>query len=384
MSLTEVNIRPAVKGDLNALVELEETCFTYDKLSRRAFNYWLKNAHCIFLVAEKSDVLLGYVLTILNRGTRLARLYSIAISPKARGNRLAEKLITQSQERAKAEGRLYMRLEVATTNTAAIALYTKLGYKIFGVYEDYYEDHGDAVRMQKCIRTHEDITNHATQYTTPWYEQITEFTCGPASLLMAMASLDSKIVPSPQLELNIWRQATTIFMTSGHGGCHPIGLALAAKQYGFDAQVMVNTKLPLFLDGVRNPDKKRIIEMVDTQFRLEAKKQHVKVTHKDLDQRHIVKWLKEGYAVVVLISTNRLNGKKAPHWVTVTTVDDVCIYVHDPDIEEGEQDALDCQHIPIAKADFSKMTSFGSRKLRTAVAIKKAEAQGVKANSVKA
>lgn len=373
MTFANLTLRQPSVHDLARLVQIEQACFSSDRLSRRAFSYWLRNPNCVFVLAEADNAILGYALTMIHRGTRLARLYSIAVAPEGRGHRLAEQLVVYCEDKARERGRIYLRLEVATTNAAAIHLYEKLGYKSFGIYEDYYEDHGDAVRMQKRIRTRRegDTDVRPNQYTVPWYEQTTDFTCGPASLLMAMASLHNKVRPSQLLELDIWRRATTIYMTSGHGGSHPFGLALAAKHYGFEAQVMVNTHAPLFVEGVRHPEKKRVMEVVDAAFRAEAKKQGIKVTHRELEQQHIVEWLENGYAVIVLISTNRLNGKKAPHWVTVTSVDDLCIYVHDPDIEEGEQDALDCQHIPIARDEFSKMAAFGSSKLRTAVAIKK-------------
>ena len=44
-----------------------------------------------------------------------------------------------------------MRLEVAVGNAGAIALYKKLGFTQFGMYTDYYDDHTDALRMQKVL-----------------------------------------------------------------------------------------------------------------------------------------------------------------------------------------------------------------------------------------
>ena len=81
----------------------------------------------------------------------------------------------------------------------------------------------------------------------PYYQQTTDFTCGPAALLMTMAALDENFVLTQQAELDIWRTATTIFMTSGHGGTHPLGLALAAVQFGYRPQVFINHAIPLFL-----------------------------------------------------------------------------------------------------------------------------------------
>jgi hypothetical protein len=71
--------------------------------------------------------------------------------------------------------------------------------------------------------------------------------------------------------------------------------------------------------------------------------------------------------LILLISTYLMDGKKAPHWVAVTGMDEGCIYVHDPDVDEKLQDRLDCQHIPIAREDFAKMSTFGNDKLRTAI-----------------
>ena len=59
----------------------------------------------------------------------------------------------------------------------------------------------------------------------PYYEQTLDFTCGSSALMMAMKSLDPSLRFSRTLELRLWREATTIFMTSGHGGCGPLGLA---------------------------------------------------------------------------------------------------------------------------------------------------------------
>jgi hypothetical protein len=86
-------------------------------------------------------------------------------------------------------------------------------------------------------------------------------------------------------------------------------------------------------------------------------------------QQQLEDWMQEGRAVLVLISTYRLDGKKTPHWVCLTGLDEHCLYVHDPDCEEGRQVALDCQHLPISRQDFARMSAFGRGRLRTAIAI---------------
>lgn len=361
--------RLAEPDDLDALEAVEEQCFSSDRLSRRSLRRWIRASHGILLVAEVEGEAVGYGLVWCHRGTRLARLYSLAVLDSQRGRGIAGKLLARLEEAAADRKRLYMRLEVAASNRAAIALYERSGYRVFGEYSDYYEDHGTALRMQKQLLPPAPVPDLRA---TPWYPQSTEFTCGPAALMMAMASLRPDLVPERALELDLWREATTIFMTSGHGGCHPVGLALAARARGFESTVYLNTAQPLFVDGVRAARKKEVMTLVHEQFMQRAVDRDVAVIYDEISQQQVQDWLAQGYAVVVLISTYRLDGKKAPHWVTVTGMDERCLYVHDPCPISGPQTqlAIDCQHLPILREDFDRMSAFGVGRLRTAVAIR--------------
>jgi len=364
----EAVIRKAIESDLTRLLELESNSFSSDRLSRRSFRHWVKASHGILQVAESEGVILGYGLALLHKGTRLARLYSVAVDPAARGKGVGRKLIHRLEELAAERGRLYMRLEVADGNQVAIDLYTSLDYRIFGVLPDYYEDHHDALRMEKRIR--QPSAEQVAIKAIPWYRQSTQFTCGPAALMMAMAGMNRSLQPTQDLELDIWRESTTIFMTSGHGGCHPVGLALAAHERGFEAKVILNQKGPLFIDGVRSPHKKEIMAVVDQQYRKKAKEAGIPIMYSDSPLKQVEAALRAGQGAIILVSTYRTTGSKAPHWVAATAIDDQCLYVHDPDPDDN-QTAFDCQHIPIARADFEKMSVYGHSRLRTAVIVKK-------------
>lgn len=366
MSTAGIELRDVKAGDLAALLALEEASFDVDRLSRRSFRHWIQSDNRAFLVAVADGVLAGYILVIYHAGTRLARLYSLATDPRFRGRGIAKLLIAAGEKAASESGRFIMRLEVASDNAAAIALYESLGYTPFGIYQDYYEDHGDALRMQKRIHQYRVHERHVVM---PWIRQTTEFTCGPAALMMALSAVSAKYNPSQHEELQIWREATTIFMTSGHGGCHPIGLALAAKQRGFKAEVWINTREPLFVTSVRDAGKKQIIDLVHRDYVEQARAAQVRVHYSDIKQDTLIAALKRKAVPLVMISTWRLDGKKAPHWVTVSGYDRDCLYLHDPDPEETSQGALDCQYLPIAREDFRRMSLFGQQRLRTAVII---------------
>jgi ribosomal protein S18 acetylase RimI-like enzyme/predicted double-glycine peptidase len=361
------NIRPVQLEDLDKLVDLENLCFQGDRISRRSFRHWIKTDRRVFWVAESDGKILAYALVMLLRGIKLARLYSLAVDPEARKMGLAKLLMNAVEEGSTQRGRIFMRLEVAADNHRAIEIYQKAGYRKFGTYEDYYEDHQNAIRMQKLIRVYSD-QQHMDE-RIPWIQQSMTFTCGPTSLMMAMASLSKSYVASQEEELLIWREATTIFMTSGHGGCHPLGLALSAQKRGFHAEVSINQEGPLFSDSVRDLKKKTIVETVHNIFLEQATAQNIDIHYQDITQDNIEDWFNAGKIVLVLISTYRMDGCKAPHWVTVSGIDSECLYVHDPDPVEEDSPLIGGRFLPIARKDFEKMSLYGRSRLRTAIVL---------------
>lgn len=359
-------IRNAQLTDLDELVALETACFDTDRLSRRSFKHWITTEHRALLVAEVANAVAGYILIIYHPGTRLARIYSIAVSHGQRGQGLAKLLMAAGEQAAHDSGRLYLRLEVSVDNLPAISLYETLGYQKFGIYRDYYQDHKDALRYQKRIRHYHDSLQHRSVH---WLRQTTPFTCGPAALMMAMHGINRAYQPSWEEEINLWREATTIFMTSGHGGCHPIGLALAAKRRKFSVDVWINQTSTLFIDGVRNEEKKQVVELVDNCFKRQAAEEGITIHYANITQDELIASFKAGAIPLILISTFLMDRKKAPHWVVMSGFDNDCLYMHDSDPDDGRQSEIDCQFIPIAREDFDRMSCFGKNRLRTAVII---------------
>lgn len=350
-------IRPALRADVPRLAELERRCFSTDRLSPRSLQRMAGSETASLLVAEDGDRLLGYSLMLFHRGTSLARLYSIALAPEARGLGIAEALLRSGEEIAVERGKVFVRLEVNTANHAAIRLYEKLGYRRFGVYHDYYEDHSDALRMEKRVLY---FRHPGLLQPLPYYAQTTEFSCGPAALMMAMAALMPEYPLNRSEELQLWREATTIYMTSGHGGCGPHGLALAAWRRGFDATVYVSQSGPLFLEGVRREEKKAVLEQVHADFIADLAATDVRLIDQSVELDTLRAAINSGRIPIVLISTYRFNRSKAPHWVVVAAIDDRFVYIHDPELDEQEnRAALDNQYLPIRLQTFANSMRFG-------------------------
>ncbi len=146
-----LRIRRATLSDLPALLALENASFAGDKLSERRMRHWIAAANAILLIAVADSTLLGSCLVLTRADSPAARLYSIAISKAARGQGLGSKLLRKAESEARSQGSSAMRLEVAAGNSAAIGLYQKLGYSVFGRKRAYYEDGQDALRMMKPL-----------------------------------------------------------------------------------------------------------------------------------------------------------------------------------------------------------------------------------------
>jgi hypothetical protein len=185
---------------------------------------------------------------------------------------------------------------------------------------------------------------------------------------MAMGALQPERLLERREELQVWREATTVFMTSGHGGCSPQGLALAAWRRGFKVRLQLSMAGPLFLDGVRDEHKKDVMRLVHEEFTAQMHETDIDRqigTHLDLP-----KLLQAGGQPLVLISSYRLTRSKSPHWVMVTDCDEDFVYLHDPDVDHSQhRHPMDCQHVPVSHGEFEKMSRFGRGKLRAAVVL---------------
>jgi hypothetical protein len=183
--------------------------------------------------------------------------------------------------------------------------------------------------------------------------------------MMALKTLKPHYDMTRHEELQIWREATTIFMTSGHGGCSPYGLALSSWRRGLQVELYINQAGAPFLNGVRDPDKKAVIELVHEDFLTRIKETGIHTHVQDISSDELEKLLRSGHAIIALISTWRLNRNKAPHWVFVADADEHFVYINDPDISDGPwQSETDYILVPIGIREFVMMVSFGQSRLR--------------------
>jgi len=76
------------------------------------------------------------------------------------------------------------------------------------------------------------------KFNVPYYEQTSEFTCGPACILMVMKHFDPRIELTRQLEFEVWRHCNMI----GTKGADPFGLAVPLIDAGFEVQLITRRR----------------------------------------------------------------------------------------------------------------------------------------------
>jgi ribosomal protein S18 acetylase RimI-like enzyme len=375
--LKNVTVRPARLSDLDNLVLIEERCFNTDRLSRRSLRRFLtaSSAKCLLAVVDGRPA--GYALVMFPADVSHARLYSFAVAREARGQGVGRRLLQRAEQAALAGGRGALKLEVRPDNRPAIALYAAGGYREVRRIARYYEDGAPAIRMEKVLAR---PTPPAGRF--PHYAQTLDFTCGPAALLMAMGALKTGTDASRREELHLWRESTLIFMTSGHGGCDPFGLALAAHRRGFAAEVFVNQAEDLFLESVRRTDKREVMRLVQNDFRRELERARIPVRGRPLRLSELGQLLDRGSVPLVLVSGYRVYKQKIPHWVVVTGHDRHYVYLHDPFVRRraglSERDSM---HLPVTWQEFERMRRYGKARLQAAVMISLPRAKRRKADA---
>lgn len=365
-----VYVRPAKPADIAALFALETEVFTTDRLSRRGFRRLLASASAELLVAEHAGAFAGYILVLFRATSAIARIYSLAAAPQHEGKGVGSLLIEAAEEAARRRGCTRMRLEVHEANGRAAARYRKSGYTVFGQHRDYYGDHGNALRFEKRLSLPPSVS------LPPYIHQSSEFTCGSASMMMALAWADLIRRPDPALEFKLWREATTIVMASGPGGCEPYGVAITLKRHGLLPEIYVSRPGPYFLDTVRSEDARRVMRQVQAEFHREAGELSIPTHLTPLRESVLINAFETGAAAVVLVSGYRMVRRRIPHWVFAFGRQGANILLHDPAARRDSQGrALAPETYSVPWTKFDNMMRLNRENLRAAVMVRKGPSQ---------
>lgn len=148
-----IDIRLARASDLDALVAIEEAAFSSDRLSRRSLARLIGASTAAVLVLAENGAIAGFCVLLFRKGSRSARLYSIAVAPTMPSRGRGKTLLAAAEAEAARRGAGTQRLEVREDNQRAIALYCGAGYRQIGRRPGYYADGAAALVFRKMLAT---------------------------------------------------------------------------------------------------------------------------------------------------------------------------------------------------------------------------------------
>jgi ribosomal-protein-alanine acetyltransferase len=139
--------------DIERLLVIESRCFREHRFTRKDFEYHLSNPSSIFVVAEISGRVVGYIAGVIRResGHGVAQIYSMAVMPAWRKHGVGSMLLEYFEKKAAKAGCRLATLEVRKTNRSAQALYRRFGYSIEKVLRGYYAAGSDGLEMRKTL-----------------------------------------------------------------------------------------------------------------------------------------------------------------------------------------------------------------------------------------
>jgi ribosomal-protein-alanine N-acetyltransferase len=140
-----VEVRQADEGDMNAVLTIERQCFNvyyydYYMLDRRDFEFYLRDADSLFLVAVRETQVVGDILGPVDtwRNPPSAHIDSIAVLPEYQHERVGTRLLQSFLEEVRRRGCTRVTLEVSTANGAGLAFFSRHGFRQTRRLPDYY------------------------------------------------------------------------------------------------------------------------------------------------------------------------------------------------------------------------------------------------------
>jgi ribosomal-protein-alanine N-acetyltransferase len=149
--MTTIELRGLVLGDLQAIEEIEHRSYP-TPWSRSMFAGELAKPSSISLGAFEADdeegALVGYL--IVSRYVDAWHVMNVAVDPDHRSRGVATMLLERLFDLTADDARRGYTLEVRVSNTKAVDLYERLGFRSRGLRRGYYTDNReDALIMWK-------------------------------------------------------------------------------------------------------------------------------------------------------------------------------------------------------------------------------------------
>ncbi|MDP3011987.1 MAG: GNAT family N-acetyltransferase, partial [Candidatus Hydromicrobium sp.] len=120
-----------------------------DSFSEDIFMSWYHKYPYLFIVAEISGVVVGYMITCIVHTK--GYVASIAVDPAYRHKSVGKTLVYFTFNHLKTSGVKIIELEVRSTNIESIRFWENLGFFPLRTISNFYNDGTDALKMRRFI-----------------------------------------------------------------------------------------------------------------------------------------------------------------------------------------------------------------------------------------
>ena len=189
------------------------------------------------------------------------------------------------------------------------------------------------------------------KFNLPYYPQTSEFSCGPACVLMAMKHFDPKTKMNRHFEYEVWRKCNMI----GIRGADPFGLAVPLIDAGFEVRLVTQRKKVV----EEKPWRHRLLghfsrEEIELSFygmrenQRRALDRNLPVQYKRPLVADIVQGIRDELVPIALVHMGVVHHLNIPHWVVVAYADGERVVFNDPYPPKGRQ-SLVLSHVKFQK-----------------------------------
>jgi len=190
------------------------------------------------------------------------------------------------------------------------------------------------------------------KFNVPYYAQSSDFTCGPACVLMVMKHFDRDLEIGRELEFEVWRQCNMI----GVRGADPFGLSVPLLESGYDVRLITQRSRTVDDDDAWRRRLRRIFSSEEIELsifgmkenRERALRRRLPVTFKRPVVADILRGVRLDQVPIALVHMGVIHSLNIPHWIVVTDADREYIVFNDPYPPKGRK-GLRLSHVKFQK-----------------------------------
>lgn len=171
------------------------------------------------------------------------------------------------------------------------------------------------------------------KFDIPYYVQTSEFTCGPACILMVMKYFHPRLKLNRHLDFDVWRQSNMI----GIRGSDPYGLSVPLIDAGLEVRLVTRWRRMISENPWRNrlrrhysPEEIQISLFGMKENQRRALKRHLAVQYERPLVIDVVRAAQKGDVPIALVHMGVVHHLNIPHWVVVTDADEQNVSFNDP------------------------------------------------------